>query len=189
MSSPVVKASVDSVEVEWSVEDENEEQYIDAFMLELKKNGFGIQQAYEGSSRCVRILELTKGWSYQVRVRSVNNMGAGEVSNWRTFVVPLSSDEDAQSPRTQHFINDLHVAISTRNTGAIETLLDQADAFDLKHFESLRSLAIATVTHSQAPPHASQSPRIIQRASIARKYVPAPSTSPSFSPRAQKSLL
>lgn len=188
LASPIVRSDGDVVEVEWSLEDEGEEQYIDSFLLELKKDGYGLQQAYDGSSHCVKISDLTKGWTYHFRVRAVNSMGAGENSDWRTFVVPLSPAEDAQSPRTQDYVNKLHVAISTRNAISIEALLEQAEVFDMKNFDSLLELAMATVNSSQQS-HSIPIPESYYRPPPSRIYLPTTPGSPTFSPRTPKSLL
>ena len=115
-------------------------------------------------------------------------MGAGENSDWKTFIVPLSPAEDAQSPRTQDFVNKLHVAISTRNAISIEALLEQAEAFDMKNFDSLLELAMATMNNSQQP-HPAPLPEFHHRPPPNRMYIPTTPGSPSFSPRIPKSLL
>lgn len=187
MSPPIVTSIGASVIVEWSVDSEEERQNIDSFVLEIKKDGSGVQQAYEGTCSSVRITGLIKGWNYFFRVRAVNTLGSGEVSEFKNFVPPFADDSGAQSPRTQQFVNNLHVAISTRNMAVLECLLERKGDFDLSNFAALLALAKETAStshHLQYIPENNNFP-----APMSRHHHHPPQNAQNFSPRMPKSLL
>lgn len=162
MNPPIVRASGAKVIVEWSVASDETEQ-VESFVLELKQDGYRLQQAYEGTASRISISGLTHDWIYHFRVRAINALGAGEHSEWTqhsSSSLPPSDDslstEKSFSTKTQDFVSDLHVAISSHDILRIEELLEvaaESHSLDLHQFWSLLNLASHTVALSPPPPH------------------------------------
>jgi curved DNA-binding protein CbpA len=149
MNPPVVSMKGRLVRINWSLESKDEEQQVENFVLELKQDGYATQQAYEGNSHHVSISGLTVGWLYHFRVCAVNPKGAGEFSQWSTFKATPSSSITELEAHTQEYINNIHVAVSTRNLDVLEQLLTQAARFDVKsQFSDILALAWSTLANT-----------------------------------------